>query len=85
VQEVIVIVADLFEGIFMTRCTIGLDMADDYWAHSLLAPSMGLTFDRKGLKVGLKRLPDMYPRILENVIAVLCERLVEANRKIGDS
>jgi len=33
------------------------------------------------LTVGLKSKPGMYTKILENVIAVLSERLAEANRK----
>jgi len=44
-------------------------------------PSMGLVLDQRGLVTGVKSRPGMYTKILENVIAVLSERLGEANRR----
>ena len=45
-------------------------------------PSTGLVLDGRGVRKEIKRLPDMYTKILENVVGSLSERLADANNRL---
>lgn len=45
-------------------------------------PSTGLVLDKRGVTKEIKPRPDMYAKILENVIGILSERLADANSRL---